>query len=54
MWRDQVNYFTRLIIKSQCFPSFFFFSLVRGKGGMVGRIYTGSSGKIHEKKKKVF
>lgn len=33
MWRDQVNYFTRLIIKSQCFPSFFFFSLVRGKGG---------------------
>lgn len=36
MWRDQVNYFTRQIIKSQCFLFFFFLSLGRGKKGTAG------------------
>lgn len=46
MWRDQVNYFTRQIIKSQCFLSFF------GQGqkrGTMGRICTGSRSDILKK-----
>lgn len=41
MWRDQVNYFTRQIIKC-----FFFFLWA---GARRGRIYAGSSSDIHKK-----
>lgn len=47
MWRDQVNYFTRQIIKSQCFLSFFLWE--GAKRGMMGRICAGSRSDILKK-----
>lgn len=45
MWRDQLNYFTRQIIKSQCFYFYFyFFGLEQGAG-----IYIGSSSNFSKK-----
>lgn len=47
MWGDQVNYFTRQIIKSQCFLSFFLWA--GAKRGMMGRICAGSRSDILKK-----
>ena len=49
MWRDQVNYFTRQIIKSQCFLSFFLWS-----GVWWGKEWKRNQWKKLQKKKKKF